>query len=105
MRIRSASHVDNGADASPRYTPNYGSWREVVTSTAGTAAGSATLPIYINNSGQVVACTASSVFSALSWTAGTTAGQTLSATIAGQNRTATIPSASDSASGVVTTGA
>lgn len=48
--------------------------------------------------------TAANVFSLLSWTDGTTAGPTLSVTVVGQNRTATIPSASATVSGVVTTG-
>ena len=61
-----------------------------------------TLPITNGGTGQT---SAANVFSALSWTAGTTAGPTLSATVVGQNRTATIPSASTAASGVVTTDA
>lgn len=44
------------------------------------------------------------IFTAMSWTNGTTAGPTLSATVLGQTRTATIPAASASASGVITTG-
>lgn len=65
--------------------------------------GSASLPVYMSN-GTITACTASSLFSALSWSAGTTAGPTLNATIAGQPKSAQIPSASSSASGIVTTG-
>ena len=85
-----------------------GSWSISITGNAATAtalttnAGSATLPIYFSN-GKPVACTASSVFSSLSWTGGTTSGPVLSITIAGQNRTATIPSASSTASGIITT--
>lgn len=79
-------------------------WRELTHITGGTAAGSATLPVYVTNTGRVTPCTASSLFSALSWTAGASAGPTLSATVAGQTRTAVIPSASSSASGIVTTG-
>ena len=86
-----------------------GSWSISITGNAATAtalttnAGSETLPIYFSN-GKPVACTASSVFSSLSWTGGTTSGPVLSITIAGQNRTATIPSASSTASGIITTG-
>lgn len=61
-----------------------------------------TLGIANGGTGQT---TAAGVFSALSWTGGTSAGPTLSATVVGQTRTATIPSASASASGVITTGA
>lgn len=66
--------------------------------------GSASLPVYMAN-GVITKCTASSLFSSLSWTAGSSAGPILNATVAGQLRTATIPSASSSASGIVTTGA
>lgn len=66
--------------------------------------GSASLPVYMNG-GAITACTASSIFSALSWTGGTAAGPIISITVAGQNRTTTIPSASAEASGVVTTNA
>lgn len=65
--------------------------------------GSAAIPIYMN-AGTITACTPTSVFSELSWTAGTTAGPILNLTIATQKRTATIPSASATASGVITTG-
>ena len=58
MQIRSAAHTDNGAEAEPRYTPNYGAWREVVTATKDTQMGNATKPIYISNTGQVVEGTA-----------------------------------------------
>lgn len=43
-------------------------------------------------------------FTDLSWTAGTTAGPVLSATVSGATKTAEIPAASATASGVVTTG-
>ena len=69
----------------------------------GTAYGSETLPVYVNTNGMITACVGSSVFGALSWEAGTSNGPTLKATIAGHERTATIPSASASASGIVTT--
>lgn len=42
------------------------------------------------------------LFNKLSWTAGTTAGPVLDVTIGGTNKTATIPSASATASGIVT---
>ena len=58
IQIRAASHVDNGESASPRYTPNYGAWREVVTATKATQIGSATQPIYVSNTGQITAGTA-----------------------------------------------
>lgn len=55
LQIRAANHTDNGENASPRYTPNYSEWREVVTATKATAVGSAAQPVYVNNLGQVVA--------------------------------------------------
>lgn len=67
-----------------------GTWSISITGNAATAtalttsAGSATLPIYFS-SGKPVACTASSVFSNLS-----NSGNSLSVTVAGQNRTLTI---------------
>ena len=68
--------------------------------------GSSTQPVYFNSSGEPVAAGAySSLLTALSWTAGTTAGPTLSITVGGTNKTSTIPSASATASGVVTTSA
>ena len=54
MQIRGASCTDNGEGTNPRYTPIYGAWREVVTATKATQMGSASKPIYINNTGQVV---------------------------------------------------
>ena len=67
-----------------------GTWGISITGNAATAtalttsAGSATLPIYFS-SGKPVACTASSVFSNLS-----NSGNSLSITVAGQNRTLTV---------------
>mgnify|MGYP002769292378 FL=1 len=55
--------------------------------------GSASLPVYMS-SGTVTACTASSLFSALSYS-----GSTLSITVAGQTRTATISGGSGSWNG------
>ena len=72
-----------------------GTWGISITGNAATAtalttsAGSATLPIYFS-SGKPVACTASSVFSNLS-----NSGNSLSVTVAGQNRTLTINYASN----------
>ena len=73
MQIRSQAHAGTA-------------WREVVTTAAATQVGSASVPVYISNTGQVISCTASSVFSAMSWTGGT-----LSITVAGQDRTAAVP--------------
>ena len=87
-----------GGTAKPIY------WTGSAFSAISATAGSASLPVYLN-AGTITACTASSVFSALSWTAGTTAGPTLNVTVAGQARTAVIPTATASASGIVTTGA
>lgn len=86
------------------YFPNTGG-TFVTHATRGTAVGSASLPVYIADTGRATVCTGSSVFSALSWTAGTSSGPVLNATIAGYARTATIPSASASASGIVTNAA
>lgn len=81
-------------------------WREVVTSTPGTAAGGANKPVYISTTGVATACNAySSILTGVSWTAGTTAGPTVNVTAAGTTKSAAIPSASASASGAVTTGA
>ena len=87
------------------YLRDHGATAYLAATTTRDAVGSKTLPVYVTSSGVITACTASSVFSSLGWTAGTTAGPTLGVTVAGQNRTAVIPSASASASGVVTTGA
>lgn len=59
------------------------------------------LPISRGGTGQN---SAANIFTALSWTAGNTSGPNLSVTILGQTRNAAIPAASDTASGVVTTG-
>lgn len=55
--------------------------------------GSASLPVYMS-SGSITACTASSLFSAMSYS-----GSTLSITVAGQTRTATISGGSGSWNG------
>ena len=87
------------------YTLNLpGANGQLVYHTNDTAIGSASLPVYIASTGRATACTASSIFSALSWTGGTSAGPVLNATVATQSKTAQIPSASTTASGVVTTG-
>lgn len=57
IQIRSASHTDNGTSANPRYTPNYSAWREIVTATKATQIGSATQPVYVSNTGQIIAGT------------------------------------------------
>ncbi len=98
-----AVHAGNNNAVGSAAHPVYVAANGRVTACSSTV-GSAALPVYMN-AGAITACTAGSVFSALSWTAGTTAGPTLNATIAGQARTATIPTATASASGVVTTGA
>lgn len=70
------------------------------------ATGNSTTPIYVDADGKTVACNDyTTLFTKLSWTAGNTAGPTLDVTIGGTNKTATIPSASATASGIVTTGA
>lgn len=70
------------------------------------AVGSASLPVYIASNGTVAVCTGSSIFSNLSWNGGTSSGPTLSVTVADYTRTsAAIPSAGESASGIITTGA
>ena len=84
-----------------QYLPANGGYFTYKPSTA--AVGSASLPVYSAASGEITACAPSSVFSNLSWTAGSTSGPVLNATVATQGLTATIPSASSSASGVVTT--
>ena len=76
---------------------------EVVVHTADTAQGSETLPVYIDENGVVTPCTASSVFSDFSSTAGAS-GETLSITVAGQTRTVTLDAANASQGGVITTG-
>lgn len=57
IQIRAASHTDHGEGANPRYTPDYGAWREVVTATKATQVGSATQPVYVSNTGQITAGT------------------------------------------------
>lgn len=84
---------------------NWSTWGHMVMTPSNSAEGSSSLPVYINGNGIATACTASSLFSTLSWTAGSTSGPVLNTTVGGQARTATIPSASASASGIVTTGA
>lgn len=59
------------------------------------------LPISRGGTGQN---SAANIFTALSWTAGNSSGPNLSVTILGQTRNAAIPAASNTASGVVTTG-
>lgn len=73
----------------------------VLTAAAATI-GSTTLPVYMNG-GAITACSKGDLFSNFSSTAGTS-GETLSITVAGQNRTVTLDAASASQGGVVTTG-
>lgn len=85
-------HSNNFNNYAPTLTGTgaSGIWSINITGNAATAtalttsAGSATLPIYFS-SGKPVACTASSVFSNLS-----NSGNSLSVTVAGQNRTLTV---------------
>ena len=113
------------------YLRDHGATAYLAATTTKSAVGSATLPVYVTQSGVITACTASSVFSAFSsstntlsitvagqtrtanavnsvsntWANGTTAGPTIKTTVNGVAGSAvTIPSASNSASGVVTTG-
>ena len=73
----------------------------VLTAAAATI-GSTTLPVYMKN-GAITACSKGDVFSNFSSTPDPD-GETLSITVAGQNRTVTLDAASDSQGGVVTTG-
>ena len=94
-----------GSTSRTTYLRDHGANAYLVSTPAdGTAYGSEILPVYVNTNGMITACKGSSIFGALSWVAGTSNGPTLKATIAGYERTATIPSASTSASGIVTTG-
>lgn len=78
---------------------------ELVTHTASTAIGSTSQPVYIKADGSVAAAGAySGLFTALSWTDGDAGGPVLNATIGGTSKTATIPAATGSKSGIVTTG-
>lgn len=92
-----------GSQSNTLYLPDLSG--QVVIHTNDTAEGSASLPVYIAASGQATACTAGSVFSDFSSTAGTTKGETLSITVATKTRTLVLDHATDSQSGVVTTGA
>lgn len=74
---------------------------KLVKSTAGI--GGAGNPVYVTN-GTLTECTGSSVFSNFASTPGVN-GETLSITVAGQNRTVTLDAANASQGGVVTTGA
>lgn len=73
----------------------------VLTAAAATI-GSTTLPVYMKN-GAITACSKGDVFSNFSSTPDPD-GETLSITVAGQNRTVTLDAANDSQGGVVTTG-
>lgn len=73
---------------------------KLIKSTAGI--GGTGKPVYVTN-GTLTECTGSSVFSNFTSTPGTS-GETLSITVAGQNRTVTLDAANASQGGVVTTG-
>ncbi len=63
--------------------------------------GSETVPVYLK-AGTITECDAESVFSNFSSTPGTDAGEELSITVAGKNRTLTLDAATAAQSGVVT---
>jgi hypothetical protein len=67
------------------YIRDYGNTAYLAATTTRSQVGSTALPVYVSNSGVLTACTASSVFSVFS-----SSGNTLSITVAGQNRTANI---------------
>jgi hypothetical protein len=73
-----ASNGTNAASSRTTYLRDYGATAYLVATTTRNAVGSATLPVYVNASGKVTACTASSVFSAF-----TSSTNTLSITVAG----------------------
>ncbi len=79
----SAANGDTAASSRTTYLRDYGATAYLVATTTRNAVGSVSLPVYVNTSGKVTACTASSVFSAFS-----SATNTLSITVAGQTRTA-----------------
>lgn len=94
-----------GTTSRTTYLRDHGATAYIVaTPEDGTAYGSDILPVYVNTNGMITACTGSSVFSDLSWANGDADGPTLKLTVAGHERTATIPSASASTSGIITTG-
>lgn len=94
-----------GSTSRTTYLRDHGANAYLVSTPAdGTAYGSEILPVYVNTNGMITACKGSSIFGALSWVAGTSNGPTLKLTVAGHERTAVIPSASATASGIVTTG-
>jgi hypothetical protein len=76
---------------------------QVVVHTNNTQIGTTELPVYVAASGLVTSCVGADVFSVFDSTEGTS-GETLSITVAGQNRTITLDAANTSRGGVVTTG-
>ena len=96
----STSNVGGPNTGSTTYKPMHMA-SGVLTAAAATI-GSTTLPVYMNK-GEITACSKGDLFSNFSSTAGTS-GETLSITVAGQNRTVTLDAASASQGGVVTTG-
>lgn len=96
----STSNVGGPNTGSTTYTPMHMA-TGVLTAAAATI-GSTSLPVYMN-AGAITACAKGDLFSNFSSTAGTS-GETLSITVAGQNRTVTLDAANTSQGGVVTTG-
>lgn len=96
----SSSSVGGPNTGSTTYKPMHMA-SGVLTAAAATI-GSTALPVYMNG-GAITACSAGDIFSDFSSTAGVN-GETLSITVAGQNRTVTLDAASSSQGGVVTTG-
>ena len=94
------SDVTNGGSPT-NYLPNADGYL-AVGDTAGV--GSKTVPVYMSSSGVLTAITGSSLFATFTGATGTT-GYSITAKVAGQARTVTIPGASDSQAGLVTTGA
>jgi hypothetical protein len=87
-----------------RNSSGWTDWGAIALNNTTADVGSVSLPVYVTKAGNVTACTPSSLFSTLSWSNGTTAGPILNITIAGEEKSATIPSASTTISGIITTG-
>lgn len=65
--------------------------------------GSSAIPVYVKNSGEIVACAPDNVFSVFSVTDDDAEGPLISLTIADKKRDIIIPSATSTTSGVITT--
>lgn len=61
----------------------WGDWRALVTAPKASAVGDASTPVYVNSSGQVVACTSAGTAGSVTVTASTQAARTASGTSAG----------------------